>query len=255
VEGDVLKCPRLDIQHGELEIPPGGSSVAFEPSESTRQMRMIGNDPSHAGESARFELQMTPGNNAAEEASPFVDYLSRYEREHGRKSKELFKLQDAITSLKWKSSATIDLKSKDGRGREVVKGRAKARYEANNIFSVSEVRAFNDRFTGDALYTPGKEPAWHWDLFPPQTADEGLSGQLAPLVANISTRMYGTLADEDMSEVQAMVARMIANYLARDKNQRLIAEIDKAEALFDQEWAKEEAMYTAESGGGGSPPV
>ena len=23
VEGDVLTCPRLDIQHGELEIPPG----------------------------------------------------------------------------------------------------------------------------------------------------------------------------------------------------------------------------------------
>jgi hypothetical protein len=23
VEGDVLKCARLDIQHGELEIPPG----------------------------------------------------------------------------------------------------------------------------------------------------------------------------------------------------------------------------------------
>jgi hypothetical protein len=23
VEADVLECPRLDIQHGELEIPPG----------------------------------------------------------------------------------------------------------------------------------------------------------------------------------------------------------------------------------------
>jgi hypothetical protein len=210
----------------------------------------------HAGERARLS-QMRPDNDAVEGVSPFVDYLSRYEREHGRKSKELFKLQDLINSLKWKSSTTVDLKSKDGQGKEGVKGRAKARYEANNIFSVSEVRALNDRFTGDALYTPGKEPAWHWDLFPPHTANEGLSGQLAPLVANISTRMYGTLTDEDRSDVQAMVERMMADYLARDKTQRLIAEIDKTEALFDQEWAREEAMYTAEleRGGGGSAPV
>jgi hypothetical protein len=200
-------------------------------------------------------LRQRPENDAAGEVSPFVDYLNRYEREHGRKSKELFKLQDSINSLKWKSSATMDLKSKDGQGREVVKGRAKARYEANNIFSLSEVKALNDRFTGDALYTPGKEPAWHWDLFPPQTANEGLSGQIAPLVANISSRIFGTLTDEDRSEVQAMVERMIADYLARDKTRRLIAEIDKAEALFDEEWAKEEATYTAESGGGGSAPA
>lgn len=199
---------------------------------------------------------MRPDNDAAEEISPFVDYLSRYQREHGRKSKEVFKLQDLINSLKWKSSTTIDLKSKDGHGREVVKGRAKARYEANSVFSVSEVRAFNGRFTGDALYSPGKEPAWHWDLFPPHTANEGLSGQLGPLVANISTRMYGTLTDEDRSEVQAMVERMMADYLERDKTQGLIAEIDRAEGLYDQEWAREEAMYTAEfeRGGGGSAP-
>jgi hypothetical protein len=210
----------------------------------------------HAGERARLS-QMRPDNDAVEGVSPCVDYLSRYEREHGRKSKELFKLQDLINSLKWKSATTVDLKSKDGQGKEGVKGRAKARYEANNIFSVSEVRALNDRFTGDALYTPGKEPEWHWDLFPPHTANEGLSGQLAPLVANISTRMYGTLTDEDRSDVQAMVERMMADYLARDKTQRLIAEIDKTEALFDQEWAREEAMYTAEleRGGGGSAPV
>jgi hypothetical protein len=75
------------------------------------------------------------------------------------------------------------------------------------------------------------------------------------LVANISGRIYGTLTDEDRSEVQAMVERMIADYLARDKTRRLIAEIDKAEALFDEEWAKEEAAYTAESGGGGSAPA
>jgi hypothetical protein len=199
---------------------------------------------------------VTPENDPAEEASAFADYLSRYEREHGRKSKELFKLQDLINSLKWKSSTTVDLKSKDGQGRDVVKGRAKARYEANNIFSVSEVTALNNRFTGDALYAPGKEPARHWDLFPPKTANEGLSGQLAPLVANISARMYGTLTDEDRREVQAMVERMMADYLARDKTQRLIAEIDKAEALFDQEWTKEKAMYMAdfEGGGGGSAP-
>ena len=69
--------------------------------------------------------------------------------------------------------------------------------------------------------------------------------------------MYGTLTDEDRSEVQAIVERMMADYLARDKTQRLIAEIDKAEALFDQEWAKEESMYTAEfeRGGEGSAPV
>jgi hypothetical protein len=214
------------------------------------------NQSGHAGRGLDLS-QMRPDNDAAEGVSPFVDYLSRHEREHGRKSKDLFKLQDLINSLKWKSSTTMDLKSKDGQGREVVKGRAKARYEANNVFSVSEVRAFNDRFTGDALYTPGKEPAWHWDLFPSHTADEGLSGQLAPLVANISTGMYGTLTDEDRSEVQAMVERMIADYVARDKNQRLIAEIDKTEALFDQEWAKEEAMYTAEleRGDGGSAPL
>ena len=94
----------------------------------------------HAGERARLS-QMRPDNDGAEEVSPFADYLSRYEREHGRKSKELFKLQDLINSLKWKSSTTMDLKSKDGQGREVVRGRAKARYEANRVFSVSEVRA------------------------------------------------------------------------------------------------------------------
>jgi hypothetical protein len=214
------------------------------------------NQSGHAGERARLS-QMRPDNDAAEEISPFVDYLNRYEREHGRKSKEVFKLQDLINSLKWKSSTTIDLKSKDGQGREVVKGRAKARYEANSVFSVSEVRAFNGRFTGDALYSPGKEPAWHWDLFPPHTANEGLSGQLGPLVANISTRMYGTLTDEDRSEVQAMVERIMADYLARHKTQELIAEIDRAEALYDQEWAKEEAIYTAEfeRGGGDSAPA
>ena len=37
MEGDVLKCPRLDIQSRRTRNPTQGSSIAFESSESTRE--------------------------------------------------------------------------------------------------------------------------------------------------------------------------------------------------------------------------
>jgi hypothetical protein len=43
----------------------------------------------------------------------------------------------------------------------------------------------------------------------------------------------------------------MADYLALDKTKRLIAEINKAGVLVDEEWGKEQAMYTAKFGIGG----
>ena len=152
-----------------------------------------------------------------QEVSPLVDYLTRERRAHGHKSREIFKAEDLRASLVRKSSERIVLKGKDDKGRETVKGKAKLRYEANNLFSLSEVRAFHGRFSGDALYTRGREEAWHWDVFPPQTAREGLLAWMRPLVVALSPRIYGAFTDEDRSEVQAMVERAMADYLALNK--------------------------------------
>ena len=202
--------------------------------------------------------EMENAEDDAPEMSPFVAYLRQEERTHGRKGREIFRLEDLLDSLRRNSSTTMALKSKDSKGREIVRGKARVGYEANNTFSVREVNAFNGRFTGDALYTPGEEPEWHWDVFPPHTADEGPSVLLRPLTAALSTRLHGALTEEDRNEVQAMLGRMMADYRVRDgKTRGLIQEIDKAQALFDLEWAKEEAIYTATLEGGpgrNSPP-
>ena len=197
---------------------------------------------------------MTGMNNSGDDAlemSPFVAYLFQEERKHGRKGRELFRLEDLVDSLRKNSSTTMALKGTDSMGREVVRGKAKVGYEANNTFSIREVNAFNGRFTGNALYTPGEEPEWHWDVFPPDTADEGPSVFLRPLRAAVSTRLYGALTEEDRNEVQAMLGRMMDDFrVLNGKTRELIQEIDKAQALFDQEWVKEQAMYTATLEGG-----
>ena len=48
-----------------------------------------------------------------------------------------------------------------------------------------------------------------------------------------------------------MLGRMMDDFrVLNGKTQELIQEIDKAQALFDQEWVKEQAMYTASLEGG-----
>ncbi len=190
---------------------------------------------------------MENDKNAAHETSPLSDYLIREQRAHGRKSRETFKVEDLRSSLLRKSSKSMVLRSKDDKGREKVKGKAKVRYEANNLFSVSEIRAFGGRFSGDAAYTPGREKVWHWDVFPP--AQWPRATLLGSLIEYLNSRIHRALTGEETSELQAMVERAMADYLALDKTQQLIAEIDKVEALADQEWAMEEAMYKAKFGG------
>jgi hypothetical protein len=175
---------------------------------------------------------MESKENRPPEASPLVDYLLRERRAHGPKSREIFKAEDLRDSLVRKSSESISLKGMDDKGRDTTNGKAKLRYEANDVFSISEVRALNGRFSGDALYTPGRDEVWHWDVFP-------------------SSQSPKAFTSEERSEVQAMVERAIADYRAREKTQLLIAEIDKAEARVDEEWAKEQELYTAKFGGGG----
>ena len=73
-----------------------------------------------------------------------------------------------------------------------------------------------------------------------------------------SNRLHGPLTEEDRNEVQAMLGRMMANYMVNNaKTRELIQEIDKARALFDLEWAKEQAMYTTtlEGGAGQNSPL
>lgn len=194
--------------------------------------------------------EMEDDSRAAQEVSPLVDYLIREERAHGRKSREIFKASDLRDSLLRKSSERMVLKGKDGKGSETVKGRARVRYEANNHFTVSEVTAFGGRFSGDAIYTPGQEEEWHWDVFPPPQPDELFRARIGSLVRSL-TRRNKALTDAERSEVQAMVQMAMADYLALDKTKRLIAEINKAEVLVDEEWGKEQAMYTAKFGIGG----
>ncbi len=196
---------------------------------------------------------MDDEQNAAPETSPFVDYLIQQRRAHGAKSRELFKAEDVRDSLARKSTESMVLKSKDRKGQETAKGKAKVRYLANNVFAVYEVRAFHGRFSGDALYTPGRGQVWHRDVFPPpQWPRPSLLGSL---LESLNKRLHRALTDAEKSELQAMVEKVMADYLALDKTQQLIAPIDKAEALVDEEWAKEQALYTAnfESGGEDRP--
>jgi hypothetical protein len=72
--------------------------------------------------------------------SPLSDYLIGEERAHGRKSREIFRAQDLRDSLVRESSESMALKSKDDKGKEAVKGKAKVRYEANRLFSVIETQ-------------------------------------------------------------------------------------------------------------------
>jgi hypothetical protein len=194
---------------------------------------------------------MDDEKNAAQEVSPLVDYLIQEERAHGRTSREIFKASDLRDSLVRKSSESMVLKSKNDKGRETVKGKAKVRYEANNVFSVSEVRAFDGRFSGDALYTPGQDAEWNWGDFPASvTPKDRLLARLRSLVEHLGSRTNRALTGEETSEVQAMLERMMTDYVALEKTKRLVKEIDRAQAQVDQEWAKELAMYTAKFEGG-----
>jgi hypothetical protein len=180
-------------------------------------------------------------------ASVVSDYLNRERRAHGPKSRELFKAEDLRTSLVWESWETMTLKSRDDNGRETERGKAKVRYESNNLFSVSEIRAFQGRYSGDVMYTPGREEEWHWDVFPPKQWPRPTL--LGTLLERLNSRVRRALTAEEKTQLQGMVERVMADYLALDKTQRLIPEIDKAEAVVSQEWAKEIAMYTATFGG------
>jgi molybdopterin-binding protein len=193
---------------------------------------------------------MEDDSRAAQEVSPLVDYLIREERAHGRKSREIFKASDLRDSLLRKSSERMVLKSTDGKGSQTVKGKARVRYEANNQFTVSEVTAFGGRFSGDAIYTPGQEEEWHWDVFPPPEPDELFRARIGSLARGLIGQNKA-LTSAERSEVQAMVQMAMADYLGLDKTKQLIAEIDSAEVLVDEEWRKEQAMYTAKFGIGG----
>jgi len=198
---------------------------------------------------------MEDDSRAAQEVSPLADYLLREERAHGRKSREIFKASDLRDSLLRKSSERMVLKSKDGKGSETVNGKARVRYEANNQFTVSEVTAFGGRFSGDAIYTPGQEKEWHWDVFPPPEPSALFRARIGSSVRGLIGRNKA-LTSAERSEVQAMVQMAMADYLALDKTKQVIADIDSAEVLVDEEWRKEQAMYTAKFGisGGGDRP-
>jgi hypothetical protein len=63
--------------------------------------------------------------------------------------------------------------------------------------------------------------------------------RVGSLVRGLSGRNKA-LTGAERSEVEAMVQMVMADYLALDKTKRPIAEIDRAEALVDEEWGKEQ---------------